>query len=54
MRGAVFEIWDWLLISNLWIERNREDAKNTKEENGREEQLLLLFVVVQFNTSSGF
>ncbi len=42
MKGAVFEIWDSLLISSLRIETNREDAKDTKEEYGREEDLLFL------------
>jgi hypothetical protein len=36
MKGADFEIWDELLISNLRIETNREDASDTKEENRRE------------------
>lgn len=42
MKGAVFEIWDSLLISSLRIETNREGAKYAKEENGREEDLLFL------------
>ncbi len=38
MKGADFEIWDYLLISNLRIETNREDAYDTKEKNRREEK----------------
>jgi len=39
-KGAVFEVWDYLLVSNLRIETNREDAKYAKEENGREDKEL--------------